>query len=106
MDLAPGNVECLLEFRGKLVERGGDFGWLLAKSSHHAFGHMWFVPNEFCGSHHQGKMIVDVMTQRRQLAVHLFHLLYRKCYGLTGQTHSFTMSFGSKESKPVYYGMV
>src|SRR5579885_3087716 len=70
----PDDAKHLLEFGREFGHGGGDLGRLLEERSHHALSHLGFMANELGRGHDQGKIIVDVVPQRRKLVVQFLDL--------------------------------
>ena len=76
-----------LELFGKLPDFLEDFLRLLGEITDHAIDHFRLATDQFQGCHHQGEMIIDVVSQVREFPMQLSHLLRTERNSLTGQTH-------------------
>ena len=67
--LGPRYTESLLEGGGEFVKGFDNFGRLFRQRGGHPLDHFRFVADEFICRHHEGKVIIDVVTEVRQFAV-------------------------------------
>jgi len=82
------DLECSLEFVGKMLDFIENFLRLLGQVIDHAVDHVRFPADQFQRGDHQGKMIVDVVPQVRKFPIQVSHLFRTERHVLAGQTHA------------------
>ena len=93
------DAECGVEFAGKILQAGDNFGRLFNHGGEDASGGIRFGANQFGGCEDEGKVVIDVVARGCELLVKCGNCLRTEGETLFGHRHESRWAKAASEGK-------